>query len=201
MRQQVNLYQPIFRKEKKIFSARAMLELCGVILGLLLLYYGVSAWNLSRLENGVALKKHNLVEQRNNLERLKKKFPQKARDRKLESEAAALTRELASKQKILAALSGGGIHGDYRGFSRFLYGLALNHMQGVWLEEIRIDSSNGQLEIRGNAVSPDLVPRYVQGLAGDHEIRGRKFAVFQLARNEDRDSHVYFVMSSKAGAK
>ena len=54
MSQQVNLYQPIFRKERRKFSAMTMLQAMGIaVLGIGLLY-GYTFWQVRQLRGEVA---------------------------------------------------------------------------------------------------------------------------------------------------
>ena len=47
MRQEINLFQPIFRREKKVFSAAAMLQILGVVAVALGVIYAYGQWQLA----------------------------------------------------------------------------------------------------------------------------------------------------------
>ena len=49
MTQQVNLYQPIFRKQRKVFSAVTIAQAAAVFIVGLLLIYGYGRWQLAAL--------------------------------------------------------------------------------------------------------------------------------------------------------
>ena len=50
MNQQINLYQPMFRKQKAIFSALAMVQVWAIIALMMAGISGYTALRLSRLE-------------------------------------------------------------------------------------------------------------------------------------------------------
>ena len=52
--QQINLYQPMFRKQKKIFSAVTILQSLAVVLVGFVLFYVYASWNVNKLRNEVA---------------------------------------------------------------------------------------------------------------------------------------------------
>ena len=54
MYQEVNLYQPIFRQERKLFSARKIFVALGVLVAGMAAISAVSGWRLPRLERQLA---------------------------------------------------------------------------------------------------------------------------------------------------
>ena len=48
--QQINLYQPIFRRQRQIFSALTMAQAVGVFVTALLTIYGYGLWQVRGLE-------------------------------------------------------------------------------------------------------------------------------------------------------
>ena len=47
IQQQINLYHPIFRKQEKKFSAKAMFQAGAVVVGGIVIMYAYSAWQLN----------------------------------------------------------------------------------------------------------------------------------------------------------
>ena len=47
MHQQINLYQPVFRKQQKVFSALTLLQISAAVLVLLILVTGHARWTLN----------------------------------------------------------------------------------------------------------------------------------------------------------
>jgi len=198
MMQQINLYQPIFRKEKKVFSAQAMLEVTVIILLVLFIFYGVGYWKTMELKETVDERKLGLKKQEANLEQLKKKFPQQPKDKLFQQRIAQLEKNAAQKQKVVSALSGGGVYGNRDGFSELLSGFARQHTDDIWLDTLEIDQGGAYLKVQGNALSAESIPRYIQGLSREQVLRGREFAVFHIEKKTkpEMNSYVGFTLQS-----
>ena len=54
MTQQINLYQPIFRKQRKVFSAVTIAQAAGLFVVGLLLIYGYGRWQVAALGADIA---------------------------------------------------------------------------------------------------------------------------------------------------
>jgi Na+-transporting methylmalonyl-CoA/oxaloacetate decarboxylase gamma subunit len=51
MHQQINLYQPVFRKQEKVFSAITLLQIGAAVLLLLLIILAHAHWTLSDMNS------------------------------------------------------------------------------------------------------------------------------------------------------
>ena len=49
MHQQINLFQPVFRKQQKVFSARTLAQIAAAVLVLLLAILGHVRWSLASM--------------------------------------------------------------------------------------------------------------------------------------------------------
>jgi len=198
MMQQINLYQPIFRKEKKVFSAQAMLEVTVIVLVILAGFYGVGSWKTSELTETVIERKAVLKQQETNLEQLKKKLPRKGKDNLLPQRIAQLEKTVAEKQMVASVLSGGGIYGNREGFSELLSGFARQHSADVWLDALEIRQGGAHLKVQGNALNPESIPKYIQNLSAEQILKGREFAVFRLDKKiqPESNSYVTFTLQS-----
>ncbi|NIR28000.1 MAG: hypothetical protein GWN84_01425 [Gammaproteobacteria bacterium] len=181
MKQQVNLYQPIFRRERRVFSARAMLASVGMVLVGLLLIYGYARWQMYelRVELGRLDAQRRAATER--LTGLDGVIPARAKSQLLEAEIARLEHELARKRRVAAALEA-GVLGNTRGFSSYLTGLARQRVDGLWLTGLRISEGGERLIVSGRALSPERVPMLVQRLAGESAFVGLHFNTLQMER-------------------
>jgi len=50
MHQQINLFQPLFRKQQKVFSATTLVQIVGAVTVLLLIFLGHARWTLANME-------------------------------------------------------------------------------------------------------------------------------------------------------
>ena len=94
MRQQVNLYQPIFRKQRRVFSARAMFTAAAAVMAGLMAVHGYGVWQLSVLRTEVAglAAQRNAAQQR--LVELEQRLPLRRKSRLLESEIVRIQSQI-----------------------------------------------------------------------------------------------------------
>ena len=184
--QQVNLYHPIFRKQHKRFSAKAMLQAgVGVLLGVALLY-GYSWWNLLSLREQVAAAAQEQARARTRLAAFTAQVETRAVDSRLERERRDLEAQLATVERVRAQLSQHGLQ-PVANYSKYFTALARQHVDGVWLTEFSVIGAGERLTLNGRTVDPDLVARYLQRLSAEQVLAGAKFQVFQMRRPEGAD--------------
>lgn len=183
MSQQVNLYQPIFRTQPKVFSATTILQASVMLLIGLSLIYGYARWQDAKLDHEVK----NLQAQQDSMlkqiEDFNTHFPIKQKNLALEKQLTDLTAQRAGRARALEVLSS-GVFGNTQGFSAYLEGLARQHVEGLWLTGMSISDGGEQLGLTGSAVEAQQVPRYLQQLAAEKDFNGREFKTFQLTRGD-----------------
>lgn len=187
MSQQINLYQPIFRKEPKKFSAKAMLQ-AGllVILGVGLLY-GYSQWQVNSLRSELARAEKRQTAAAQRLDEMSRKFGKRAKDRLLEREIARLESLIAAKSRIKDILESGAF-ANTQGYSEYLMAFARQHVAGIWLTGFDIGGAGEALTLKGRSTVPELVPQYMQRLASEKALSGIEFQVFRMARPADEEA-------------
>lgn len=181
MKQQVNLYQPMFRRQRRVFSAVAMLQVLAVVLGALFAIYGFGQWQLAGLREDLQRLEARRAEAEQRNAALEQRYPAPVKDPKLEAEVRRLGREVARKERLLAALSEGAF-GNSTGFSTHLRSLARSHVQGLWLNGFVLASGGTEVALRGYALQPELVPVYLQRLAEQSPFKGRAFSALDIRR-------------------
>ncbi len=183
MRQQVNLYQPIFRKQEKKFSAKAMLQAMAAIFVGIVLLFAWTQWQVSLLRNQSARADQQLAVVSKRLGEVTQQFGgQVVVHRSADEEIAHLEQRLASFQRIQDVLSR-GLFSNTRGFSEYFIAFARQHSAGaVALTGFEIVGAAEKVTLQGRAVSPEAVPRYMQQLSIERPLAGVEFQVFQLAR-------------------
>jgi hypothetical protein len=114
------------------------------------------------------------------MEKLKDKSTAPKPDVVLDGEIAGLETELKLARESMEALKGGAF-GNQQGFAEYLRAFSRQSLNGLWLTGFSIAGS-GELEIRGRALSPDLVPSYIQRLNREEVLAGRSFARLEMSR-------------------
>jgi hypothetical protein len=195
--QQVNLYQPVFRKQQRVFSSRAMLTgVTAVGLGLMLIY-GYGRWEVHGLQRDLIGLQGQRAAATKQLLGLKELIPARGKSQLLDAEVARTERELERKRQAAALLSGGGL-GNTSGFSGFLAGLARQHLDGLWLTGVRIAEGGVSLTISGRALSPERIPAFVQRLTRESAFAGRHFDTLKMERPEKDGDAIEFVLGTVA---
>jgi len=179
MSQQINLYTPALRKEKKQFSSQAMLHaLLLVIVGLMTLYV------YARFQVATLARQASAFDEqvRAGLERVKQipGAPSATDEKQLDTRIAELDARLKATEQLLAQP---GMSRSSTGYAEPLRALARQRVEGVWLTSIALTGDGGDLSLNGRALRAELVPQYIDGLTRDPAMRGRRFATLAIERD------------------
>ncbi|MDH3438997.1 MAG: hypothetical protein OEN48_18730 [Betaproteobacteria bacterium] len=183
MSQQINLFNPLFMRKEKYFSARTMLQSLGLIVLGLVALYAYALWqsvDLKRLAAGYGAQ---LAAQREQFVALSGQ----GRSKLLEAEVARLEANLRAQRGVLDVIQGGGL-GNTDGFSRFFAAFARHPMRGVWLTGFSVGDNGNVLNIHGRALHPDLLPEYLKSLNRDDVMRGRLVTELKLVARDESPS-------------
>ncbi len=197
MSQQINLYSPLFRRQKKVFSAVAMLQATLLVVLGIAAFYGYVALQTSLLELRVADSGQRL---RSELERLKvlgaTESPE-VRGKLLAEEKKKLEAMLAERHRTAQALAEGGL-GRGEGYSAALRALARLSMDGVWLTRVQFAEKDGEVAIAGRATHPELIATYLERLRKEEALRGQAFSRLEIRKTAapQRPGVVEFTLSS-----
>ena len=184
MHQQVNLFQPIFREERRLFDAKAVAWSLSAIVVALLGLWLFGTFKVNQLEGEVA----HLREQQRAQEQMATAAGSlrsaRAKPEQVQARVSRLTEELATRTRALDLLQG-GIAGNTSGFAAKLEALASQHVTGLWISRIDLGSASGSMGLRGGTLDPDLVPRYLKALASEPALKGTRFDDFSIERTKD----------------
>ncbi|MBI1732535.1 MAG: hypothetical protein HYR49_07170 [Gammaproteobacteria bacterium] len=191
MIQQINLYQPIFRKQKVVFSALAMVQVWGIVALMMTVIAGYTAYQIRALERQLAeARKYQSVTQ-GNVDKLKAQELAKTPSKLLESEVRRAQVEMAERRQVADLLSSGALS-NVRGFSAQFEGLARQHAGGAWLTEISMREGGNWINLRGIALAPEIVPAYLRNLLAAEAFAGMKFNVLNLQASVDDPGRLWF---------
>jgi Tfp pilus assembly protein PilN len=181
MSQQINLYQPIFRKEEKKFSTVAMLQAVGLVAVGVVLLYGFTWWQSEALKSELKRVEQSHAAASKRLADAGQKFGPRTGADSIDTEIARLESELAAKQQIQEILRR-GIFSNTRGFSDYFVSFARQRVPGVWLTGFDITGAAEDVSLAGRTTNPELVPRYMQKLSSEKTLAGIEFRAFQMSR-------------------
>jgi len=189
--QQINLYQQMFRKQKQVFSAVAMLQLSALVVAI---FAAIYTYHLVKIRpvndelNKMTVQYKKVLMQ---IEIAAKKIPKQTKSKLLESEVARLSAELEHLKKVKQALAT-GTFGNVDGFSGYFEALAKGHVQGTWLTGIHIAEGGGKLNFNGQSIDPELVPVYLLQLSEEPAFHKRVFNILELNRSQDVRQYISF---------
>lgn len=187
MAQQINLFNPVFLKQKKYFSAVTMLQALGLLLGGVLAFYAYVLYGSRTLAPLAAEAARQVAAQTVQVASLTREFSPQGRSRLLQEEISRANTRLKQRQELLGMLRTGGL-GNTAGFARYLTALARQPVGGVWLTGFSISGDEIELALTGRVLQPDLVPAYIRALNREEVMRGRRVSELRLTAREERDT-------------
>jgi hypothetical protein len=179
MTQNINLYDAGSRKSRTRFGAVTLLYGIGAVAVALSLVHVFVQYQVRGLNT--ELRRTQALVDAERAEALKSSSQAAARkpDPQLEAEIARLRAEAKQAQEAMAALKGGSF-GEQEGFGDYMGAFSRQSSEGVWLTGFTVGA--GDIEIRGRALRPDLVPAYIQRLNREEIFAGRSFARLEMNR-------------------
>lgn len=180
MSQQVNLYQPVFRKERRKFSATTMLQATALMVLGIGLMYGYTYWQVRQLRADAAQTDKQLVGLTKQLDETMRQFGERLQSKDLQIQVQKLQQQLTEKQNLQQVLQSAQF--NTQGFSGYFIAFARQHIPEVWITGLDITGAAEQLVLSGRSTNPELVPRYLQKLSAETRLRGIEFRSFQMTR-------------------
>jgi hypothetical protein len=196
MYQQINLYQPIFRKQRQIFSAVTMLQAVAVVAVALLGIYAYGLAQVSSLEVEVVQLEGRERALTTQLMRIDPTLSTNRRA-ELEAEVRRLNATLLDQQRLIEVLRDRPL-GRVEGFSSYLAALARQRTAELWLTEIGINGGAAAIELAGRSLQPELVPAYMQRLGTEPALAGQQFDRFEIELDDETGESAFRATSRAA---
>ena len=196
MRQQINLHQPIFRRERKAISAVMVATTLGVLALSLTAFTVYSSRSVERLQSQVAELSQQQARQQEQLAKVGETLSRQARRSDVETSVKALTATLNERTQALQVLQSGAA-GQTSGFAARMEALARRHVNGLWIDGLAMSGTRSTMSISGGSVDADIVPTYLRSLSTETVLSGTRFDDFVIERPE-KGAHVRFRAGSKS---
>lgn len=183
MSQQINLFNPVFLKQKKVFSSVAMAQALGVLLvgALAMVAYGKQ--HVGALEKELQAVNAQLVRKQARQALVNTEFAPRQPRKELEAEVVAAEAQLRALQAVSGVLERGEL-GNTTGFSEYYKALARQHVSGLWLTGVSV--AGADIGIRGRAMESSMIPGYINRLTRESVMQGKSFASLQIAQGESK---------------
>jgi hypothetical protein len=183
MSQQINLFNPIFMKQRKLFSLLAMLQALGLIVLGSMFFYGYALYQVGQLE-----KQSNESTKRYNAEQIRlantlNEFSPQQSNQLLQTEVQRLEKQMAEQNEIIETLKSGAL-GNTTGYSEYMRAFARHVVQGLWLTDFRVTGDAAQVSLSGGVLNPELLPVYIQRLGKERIMRGKTFSTLKMQQSK-----------------
>jgi hypothetical protein len=181
--QEVNLYQPVskgVRGALSLATSRATLLLIALALAGI---WGFASWEVRKLEKAAAVIR-NQQEAQAAVSAAAGPQLDGLTDEELEALVAKLSASVESKSRALTLLAGES--SGRNGFSTRLRAFGTRHVDGIWLEHLTLGDKIEAIGMSGSTLAPELVPRYLQSLAGDPALKGGRIDEFVIEKTKSK---------------
>jgi Tfp pilus assembly protein PilN len=183
MSQQINLFNPIFMKQRKYFSLLAMLQALGLIIAGSLIFYGYAIYQVNQLglQSAENTKRYNAEQQR--LARYVSEFSPQQSNQLLQDEVQRLEKQTAEQNETIETLKSGAV-GNTTGYSEYMRAFSRQVVQGLWLTGFKVTGDAAQISLSGGVVNPELLPAYIQRLGKERIMQGKTFSTLKMQQSK-----------------
>lgn len=181
MSQQINLFNPAFQPQKKVFTAATM------ALSLLVLVGGIAALAVygrtqtARLEAQAGAGALQLERKQARLASVNLDFAPRQKNKDLDAEIAEAQAQLAALRNISRVIERGEL-GDTAGYAGYFKALARQSVTGLWLTGVSVSGGGRDIGIRGRTTDPATIPGYLSRLTGEPLMQGKSFASLSIGQ-------------------
>jgi Flp pilus assembly protein TadB len=179
MSQQINLFNPIFLKQKKYFSVTTMLQALGLIVAGSALFFAYEAYQVAQLSGQADEMSKRYAAEQKRLVNFSNEYSLQNTGKQLENELKQVEAQASAQETLLNLLKSGAL-GNTEGYSRYMRAFARQSIKGLWLTAFDIVGDGLQMSLSGAVVNPQLVPAYVQRLGREKVMHGKTFSTLQM---------------------
>ena len=179
MTQNINLCDPSLRARRDLLGFESALAIVAAAVVCVMLAAGGARWSLARLEPVAASSASELGAQQAAVQALAAQAAGSKPDTGLQAEIAGLQRMLTQRGAALRAVSDGAVDRE-GGFAGRLEALARQSIDGLWLTGVVLRQDD--VLLKGRALTPSLIPVFVQRLDHEPSLQGRSFKALDVIR-------------------
>ena len=182
MSQQINLFNPDLLKQKKHFSATAMAQGLGLILLGSIAVLGYAQWQLDGLERNTSETEKQLSSLRAQLAKVTAEYAPRQKSKVLEGEIVRTEAEMKGLRQAFDILQRGSAGSMSKGHAEYLRAFSRQVVSGLWLTGFTIEGDD--VELRGRALHPELLPAFINRLKQEPIMHGKSFETLTIATPE-----------------
>jgi hypothetical protein len=182
MSQQINLFNPIFMKQRKYFSLLAMLQALGMIIAGSLIFYGYAIYQVDQLNLQLQENTKRYNDEQLRLARSVAEFSPQQSNQLLQDEVQRLEKQTAEQNEIIETLKSGAV-GNTTGYSEYMRAFSRQVVQGLWLTGFKVTGDAAQISLSGGVLNPELLPAYIQRLGKERIMQGKTFSTLKMQQS------------------
>ena len=183
MSQQINLFNPIFMKQRKYFTLLTMVQALGLIVAGSLIFYGYAVYQVAQLAKQSEEGAKRLITEQARFARYASEFSPLRANQLLQDEVRRFEKELAEQTLLVDTLKSGSV-GNTSGYSQYMRAFSRQVVQGLWLTGFKVTGDAAQISLSGGVVNPELLPAYIQRLGRESVMRGKSFSTLQMQQTK-----------------
>lgn len=179
MSQQINLFNPIFMKQRKYFSLLTMVQALGMIIAGSLIFYGYAVYQVGQLRKQAEQNSQRYNAEQVRLAGILTEFSPQHSIQLLQNEVQGLDKQVAVQNQIIETLKSGAL-GNTTGYSEYMRAFSRQVVQGLWLTGFKVTGDAAQISLSGGVVDPQLLPLYIQHLGREKIMKGKTFSNLKM---------------------
>lgn len=191
MTQQVNLYQPILRQQRRVFSSRTIALIVAGVTGFMLLLWAFNLWQVQAQEQRLAEIRDRETATATEVARLTRELGSQTVSTVLRKEVEELRAERSLKERLYQTVFAEAAKekraGDFStGFVPALEALGRRRVDGLWIDRIAFADSGRHVLFAGRTQRAELVPQLVQGLGNETALETLSFSTVRVVQDGSR---------------
>ncbi len=183
MSQQINLFNPVFLKQRKYFSLLTMVQALGLIIAGSLIFYGYAVYQVAQLKRQADENTQRYNADQTRLASFMAEFSPQRSTQLLQDEVNRLGTQVDEQNQIIQTLKSGAI-GNTTGYSEYMRAFSRQVVQGLWLTGFKVTGDAAQISLCGGVVDPQLLPEYIQRLGREQVMKGKTFANLKMQQTK-----------------
>jgi hypothetical protein len=179
MSQQINLFNPIFMKQRKYLSLLTMVQALGLIVIGSMFFYGYAVYQVGQLKKQSEESTKRYMAEQTQLAQYAAEFsPQKA-TQALQNDVQRLEKSLAEQTRMVDTLKSGSV-GNTTGYSQYMSAFSRQVVLGLWLTGFKVTGDAAQISLSGGVLDPELLPIYINRLSHEQAMQGKSFTTLLM---------------------
>jgi Tfp pilus assembly protein PilN len=179
MSQQINLFNPIFLKKKRYFSAVTMVQALGLIFVGTAVLGAYTNFRLSQLGKEAVTTTAQLAAVQAQANKVDAQYGPRQKSKALEEEVQKAEAAAKALQQVFAVMEKGDF-GNTQGYGEYMHAFARQIVSGVWLTGFSIYGAGSDISLQGRALKPDLVAAYITRLKREPILQGKSFSALEM---------------------